>query len=168
MWNKQPMDLKRKYIDDWEKLVENASKEPASPPSKTKYCEKIDIPVSTFNRLLETKGHMLSVGQATSLPQVSEDRLVEYCIYRSQYGFGMDWPSVRTMAQRIGENIGLKDFQASTGWLRGFKERYTGVISRRKCQVMEFSRSKGMNKKLVDEYSNILARANVHIIMKRK
>ena len=146
-------------------MVHNAKKVAAAPQSKSKYFQQIGIPTTIFNALLKTKGNTLPVGQTSSLPQASEDRLVEYCMYRSHFGFGLDWTSVRSMAKHIGTKIGLADFHATTGWLNGFKKRYTGVISRRKCQIMEFSRSKGMNKKLVDEYSNVLARAYVHIIM---
>ena len=122
MWNQQPMELKKKYINEWETMVHNANKVAAAPPSKSKYCQQIGVPITSFNTLLKTKGNTLPVGQTPSLPQASEDRLVEYCMYRSHFGFGLDWTSVRSMAKHIGTKIGLADFHATTGWLNEFKK----------------------------------------------
>ena len=116
-----------------------------------KFCKERGISRSTFRRLLNSGGIVKPLVRPISLPNATEQCLLEYCVYRADFGFGFDWTQLQKYAKKLGEAVGLTDFQAGNGWMQKFRQRHGSVLSRRRCQIMEFKRCKSMNKNLGDD-----------------
>jgi len=98
-------------------------------------------------------------GLDTVIDAKLETDLKTFVLFMFKTGHGFDWGDISDLARRMGKAMGLANFEATSGWIAGFKRRNKELV-RRRAQHMERVRAGAMNLNSVT-YRKLLPARNV-------
>lgn len=120
------------------------------------------VPQPTLRRRMKNNNfNKLSLGPSSILGSENEMKIKNHILKLQKVGFAPSRRSVREMAFRLAEKLGIKHtFNKATcvagyDWLQNFLRRHPD-LSVRKSEGVSLARSQGMNRKDVNEYFQLL------------
>jgi len=126
---------------------------PGVQPNMRQLSNSHGIPYNTMKRLIKNQGKPVPLGKNPTLPSELEKRLADLVEYRYNFGKPLEWDQVRICAKRladsmlgiVGESESLASFEATSGWLRGFRSMYHDSISGHKPELVSKGRAAEAN-----------------------
>ncbi|CAH1993336.1 unnamed protein product [Acanthoscelides obtectus] len=145
-----------------EQLMEAVAKVQTGEISKRKAHRRYNVPPRTLKRRI-TSGNFKkgALGPEGILDRANETRLVAHIHRLSVVGFAPDKSTVRTLAFRFAEKLGIKHpFSAATekagfAWLHSFLDR-NPELSVRQAEFLSLSRAQGMNREDARRFFELL------------
>ena len=117
-------------------------------------CNTHQVPRTVYQRFRDSFGKVSGSGRKTKFDPIMEQELVNYILYRCDYGFGLDRQGLLDACSVYAEQKKI-EFKTSPGWFYRFMNRHPSLAQRR-CQVMEYKRTKAMNANIVGLYFELL------------
>lgn len=126
---------------------------PGFRPRPSIFAESYGIPPKTFFKCIANGGKPPALGRSLTLIEAIEERMVNFGIFRFHFGKSLPWSYFQTLAARMASSLNdiigpvdkLEKFKASKGWLRGFKERHSDRMTKRKIQIVSNGRAAAAN-----------------------
>jgi len=133
--------------------VERRQAAPGVQPNISQLSISHKVPYNTLKRLIKNHGKPVPLGKTPTLPLSLETRLADLVEYRFNFGKPLEWDEVRICAKRLfnsmnevlGDNGCIESFEATSGWLRGFRNRFFSSVTGRKPELVSKGRAAAAN-----------------------